>query len=780
MPCPFQSLPQRLLDEILHTTFLVAPSVRSSFLSSLGTCLHASAVRVLFRTISIQDNALMLVESQASPSAAVLNNPERYASSVKTFVVADPVLPEDGESLLNAQPIDADLLFRLLRLCADIETLIWESSFPPPDGLCEVLAAGNPRLCKIAFEPPPMAQPQRCNLAKWDAPSLPLLSCLAGLTSLRLCRLTQAGARAFATFLEKLGDESMLESLNIDFLWLDDQLCNKIVSAGRKIQKLCLSTSGTKLSDKGIVTILEGCELLEELVLDEVEGRLSRTLWTKPSCFPVSLKALRIVFAENGPHHSWATDHLESLYAIPLGLLDSLEVLRREAPPSLQSGVAMYDATLDDCAPAKSIPAAFLEQMKQSSRLATFRCDFWCLSISEVKSLLESSTRLEHIQICVDAPFSKLLSLTSTFASLSSLRTLSISITSAHAPGKPLAFNPPLSPSSSFPTSLPTPSASPTLKTKSLLPQLLDLDRIQIQPESLGDSLPLLREIKRFVRKCPRLEIIEWYGKHGRGTWVITRPTSSKTSVNVAVEHAAPRLSETMWKVIARDRSIEDATKRGWGGFADIERAGHAWTGDTAEAFARERLAAEKEKEEMAALSSPVERAGKSGESVKRARVPSVSISSSSGSDFLLPVTPTTSPTQHTPLTPPLSDLSMSETDATVLRHDEASNRKRSPSTPNRQTGGGPRHRTRTGSAVASTSKDSVADSAHTSHNPSSRGSKSHRGRGGNTDSNTRGPRKPSGNNNAETSSGRSRGGRGPRTSNVDSIRPRRSTTGST
>lgn len=134
----------------------------------------------------------------------------------------------------------------------------------------QMLAARNPRLQRVVFAPPPLSPP-RCSLAKWDAPALPLLSGLP-LTALHLCRLSQAGARAFSVLLDNLGDESLLECLNIDFVWLDDSLCEKIVDAGRKIQKLTLTTSGTKLSDKGIVSILEGCDALEEFVLDEVQG----------------------------------------------------------------------------------------------------------------------------------------------------------------------------------------------------------------------------------------------------------------------------------------------------------------------------------------------------------------------------------------------------------------------------------------------------------------------------------------------------------------------------
>jgi hypothetical protein len=63
-----------------------------------------------------------------------------------------------------------------------------------------------------------------------------------------------------------------LEDVGVDFVWLDDPLCEKIVEAGRRIRKLKLGTSGTKLSDKGIVAIMEGCDALEELVLEDVQG----------------------------------------------------------------------------------------------------------------------------------------------------------------------------------------------------------------------------------------------------------------------------------------------------------------------------------------------------------------------------------------------------------------------------------------------------------------------------------------------------------------------------
>jgi hypothetical protein len=63
-----------------------------------------------------------------------------------------------------------------------------------------------------------------------------------------------------------------LEVLAIDFVWLDDSLCQAIVDAGHKLRKLKVCTNGTKLTDHGLCLILEGCNVLEEIVLDDVQG----------------------------------------------------------------------------------------------------------------------------------------------------------------------------------------------------------------------------------------------------------------------------------------------------------------------------------------------------------------------------------------------------------------------------------------------------------------------------------------------------------------------------
>ena len=95
-------------------------------------------------------------------------------------------------------------------------------------------------------------QPTRNSLSKWNALSLPLLSPLP-ITSLVLVRLSQCGAQALSTLLSSLSDCSFLEDLMIDFVWLDDSLCEAIVDAGRRIRQLKVGTTGTKLTDMALV-----------------------------------------------------------------------------------------------------------------------------------------------------------------------------------------------------------------------------------------------------------------------------------------------------------------------------------------------------------------------------------------------------------------------------------------------------------------------------------------------------------------------------------------------
>lgn len=270
----------------------------------------------------------------------------------------------------------------------------------------------NLRLSRLAYAPQKQSLfSARSNVAKWNALSLPLLMYLP-ITTLHLSGLSQSGARALSALLSNLGQGSMLEELNINFVWLDDSLCEKIAEAGWKLRRLRLSTSGTKLSDKGLVSILEECETLEELALVEVQGnrpvihialanlslgRLSRQLWERPQHFPPSLRHLQIVVSEAGPHHSWTTDHLNSLHAVPLEKLLSLSVIRYEAHPRLENGVLSYRHGVDDVLALNPAPSSFVEKMRDGRSLTTFECDFWMWSVADIKVVLNNCPNL---QVC--------------------------------------------------------------------------------------------------------------------------------------------------------------------------------------------------------------------------------------------------------------------------------------------------------------------------------------------------------------------------------------------
>jgi len=87
-----------------------------------------------------------------------------------------------------------------------------------------------------------------------------------------MTRMSQAGSRLLFDYLVRLGENSMLESAELDFVWLEDSLCEALVGAGRRLSNIHLSTSGTKLTDRGIVALIEGCDALKTFAMDDVEG----------------------------------------------------------------------------------------------------------------------------------------------------------------------------------------------------------------------------------------------------------------------------------------------------------------------------------------------------------------------------------------------------------------------------------------------------------------------------------------------------------------------------
>ena len=144
--------------ELVSDVLQVAPSLRPTFLSSLGSRVHASAVRVSFHALVVPDDA-RLFENASGPAtkrsavAPLLSNPKKYALAVKELAICEPDVVDDTATQSVAgggstpvgrlavdqyRPLDATDVFRILEACGHLERLTWASPFPPPDGLCEV------------------------------------------------------------------------------------------------------------------------------------------------------------------------------------------------------------------------------------------------------------------------------------------------------------------------------------------------------------------------------------------------------------------------------------------------------------------------------------------------------------------------------------------------------------------------------------------------------------------------------------------------------------------
>jgi hypothetical protein len=145
--------------ELVSNVLKLTPSLRVTFLASLGSRMHASAVRVLFNSLSIQDDARPFGTAAHSPDSILLpllSNPKRYAPAVKSIIIQEPVIgldiqqaydlfppdssgeSQDENSSLVFRPLDSQNLSWILDTCSNLEEFVWESSVPPPDGLCEV------------------------------------------------------------------------------------------------------------------------------------------------------------------------------------------------------------------------------------------------------------------------------------------------------------------------------------------------------------------------------------------------------------------------------------------------------------------------------------------------------------------------------------------------------------------------------------------------------------------------------------------------------------------
>ncbi|KAH8828499.1 hypothetical protein DL96DRAFT_1603487, partial [Flagelloscypha sp. PMI_526] len=262
------------------------------------------------------------------------------------------------------------------------------------------------------------------------------------------------------------------------------------------------------------------------------------------------------------------TDHLASIHALPMCCLQSLSIRRKEGSPSLENGLVVYPPSNDDVMALRPAPQEFVESVKSAVELKHFECDFWSLTLSDMKGILSACVSLQVISL--SSPPSQTCSL------------FTVSIDPVHAPGQqPNPILPNLAGKS-----LPTPSDSPLL-SQAPIPLSVEhnIPTPLSTPPAEDSNIPLLREVKKFVRKCPTLDHLEWYGKLGRGSWEVTRPTASapKPSLNaITVDYNPPRLSEIEYQIMLSEQFLSKLDDRGLS-LKEMIRDGHEWTGEQAE-----------------------------------------------------------------------------------------------------------------------------------------------------------------------------------------------------
>ncbi|KAG8740601.1 peroxin [Ceratobasidium sp. 428] len=370
---------------------------------------------------------------------------------------------------------------------------------------------------------------------------------------------------------------------------------------------------------------MDGCEALEELELVDVQGRLSKTLWANVE-LPLTLDSFKIAMSEGGPHHSWTADHLLSLPSLTsLAQLSRISITR-----NLGTGL------VDDVAVAKPVSREMMRALAGCDQVEHLECDWWLWSVDELKELVEGCVSLQTLRVALDAPFAKLLTLTSSFAHLLHLARLYVTIPSAHAPSappSPTLNTPGLSPlalSNGYtiggtysaggisigPASIGSPTSSPLSLARSLkspklamplpLPTAATNGDVMDSPVTPGGSLamaqsfgagnmneqmetagvdavlPPLRDVRKFVRRCPKLVLVEWFGRTARGSWIAHRE-DAKSVASVKVEYVPP--------VIVDDDGLGGALSginAGYGGhhIGLHPREGAEWTGTEAEAAA--------------------------------------------------------------------------------------------------------------------------------------------------------------------------------------------------
>ncbi|KAF8756904.1 Glycosyltransferase like family 2 [Rhizoctonia solani] len=538
---------ESILTQILTTVLAHSPNLRIPLLAECGRPFHNAAANVLFKTFLLSDS-----DEASNP---VVRNPARYASRIKTLVVVDPPRKDQESTLFELDETGEE----------DEDEEV--SGIRPLSGgrIRDIFSTHTPHLKRFAFAPTSAPRDNTLPL-KWDAPSLSVLPPLA---HLRLTRLSQSGASALASHPPEV------QHLELDFVWLDDWVCERLARMPR-VKRMTISTGGTKLTDRGVSALVEGCETLEVLELVEVQVSLVQ-------CRTFAHAA----YTENRAFGERTASFLDADHLLSLPCLVGLNQLTTISITRTYNGYG----PVDDVALPKPVPREVVEAFASCDKVKHLECDWWAWGIDELKELVEGCVNLEASPLIRRTEPSLIPRIDSTYHSGRAVCATALAHVFVRAPCTSdasvcLGSVDPCAVCTTFARvanaggvsaracewvrnwgwngrrawgyhdwfsnkfapvadaisqeSRQTRASGPFARERESGDEsgggCGNTNEVIIDSSTVDTVVPPLRDVRKFMRRCPKLVLLEWFGRTGRGAWVAHRE-DAKSVAGIKVEY---------------------------------------------------------------------------------------------------------------------------------------------------------------------------------------------------------------------------------------------------
>lgn len=358
--------------------------------------------------------------------------PNSYAKFVRIItIVPQPILHSSLTSSTDSSEDEArkddfltpKQLGRILATFSNLEAIIWASDRVPPPQFCDLVSILCPRVDSL-YVRPAFSALQVGPEHRWSAQGI---SKLSNLKTFAISHVSAEGIRRITTLLPVA---EKLTTLTIDSQFADDQLL-RAMGEMKVLYSLVLRCSGTKVTDKGIISLLENSNTLNYLELNELEGRLSKNLWYNINMLPDTLQHFKMSYSEEGPHHSWVTDHLDGIFQLfslsqtPLKTFSITTILPEcfylQVPKSEASAQNLnsttfqlrrsYQNACDDKIAPRKMPEDALEKiLLHGEELEILELDMYELCTEDVRKLMDRCKQLRHLRILLNSPLTKLVS----------------------------------------------------------------------------------------------------------------------------------------------------------------------------------------------------------------------------------------------------------------------------------------------------------------------------------------------------------------------------------